>query len=236
MGANPLAEWRHNSHHPEYKWGKMDAYNVYQDCMHSNILTQLNETIKARKTNDATVNVHIIWAGNFNQHHPLWDEDRNHYLFMTVNLDEAQKLIDLTCEYELNQILPKGKPMLQSMSSGNWTRPDNIFVSDLLTQHLIRCNTLLNLQPVNSDHIPIITGLDFTHIDTEKEERQSYKKVNWEEFGKLLKNKLAAISPPEKIHSIMQANKLIDHIYRAIEEMQEDIVPKLTIKNNQKLS
>jgi len=34
-------------------------------------------------------NEHMIWLGDFNRHHPEWDEERNSHLFTRENLDEA---------------------------------------------------------------------------------------------------------------------------------------------------
>ncbi|KAJ8589707.1 hypothetical protein M405DRAFT_700139, partial [Rhizopogon salebrosus TDB-379] len=69
----------------------------------------------------------MIWLGDFNRHHPLWDEDRNTQLFTNQYLDAAQPLLDLIADYGMIMTLPKGLPTLQSTSSKNWTRPDNVF-------------------------------------------------------------------------------------------------------------
>ncbi|KIK13673.1 hypothetical protein PISMIDRAFT_17820 [Pisolithus microcarpus 441] len=70
---------------------------------------------------------HMVWLGDFNRHHPLWDEERNRHLFTEAALEAAQKVLDLVADYGLVQALPKDVPTLQSSSSGNWTRPDNVF-------------------------------------------------------------------------------------------------------------
>jgi len=43
----------------------------------------------------------IVWLGNFNRHHPLWDEGRNAHLFTRSNLEKAQEIIDLAANYDL---------------------------------------------------------------------------------------------------------------------------------------
>jgi len=50
---------------------------------------------------------HIIWLGDFNRHHPMWDEDHNAHLFMRTNLDGAQHLINVVIELNLKMALPK---------------------------------------------------------------------------------------------------------------------------------
>ena len=36
----------------------------------------------------------MIWLGDFNRQHPMWDEDRNSHLFMQALLNKAQVIID----------------------------------------------------------------------------------------------------------------------------------------------
>lgn len=40
-------------------------------------------------------NEQFIWLGDFNRHHPIWDEERNAHLFTRGALDAAQPLLDL---------------------------------------------------------------------------------------------------------------------------------------------
>ena len=70
---------------------------------------------------DPDTTIEQIWAGDFNRHHPLWDDPTNQHLFTTHNLTEAQKLIDLTEKHNLEQVLPPGIPTLQALVTGNWT-------------------------------------------------------------------------------------------------------------------
>ena len=74
----------------------------------------------------------MIWLGDFNRHHPLWDEERNVHLFTTANLDAAQPLLNLLATYGMKMALPKGIPTLEAMNTKNYTRPDNVFCSSAL--------------------------------------------------------------------------------------------------------
>ena len=56
------------------------------------------------------------------------DNEQNTDLFMRSNLNEAQILINATIDYNLQMMLPKGLPTLITMSAGNYTRTDNIFM------------------------------------------------------------------------------------------------------------
>jgi len=44
---------------------------------------------------------HLIWLGDFNTHHLMWDEDRNSQLFMQANLDKVQIIIDAMANFDL---------------------------------------------------------------------------------------------------------------------------------------
>ncbi|KAG1718212.1 hypothetical protein EDB19DRAFT_1921109 [Suillus lakei] len=57
---------------------------------------------------------HILWMGDFNRHHPLWEDIRNWHLF---NYAAANPLIDMIAEHGMIQLLPQGLPTLQSSST-----------------------------------------------------------------------------------------------------------------------
>jgi len=64
---------------------------------------------------------HVIWLGDFNSHHPMWDENRNAHIFTRSNLDQAQAIIDVMARYNLQMILPKNTPTLCAMATRNYT-------------------------------------------------------------------------------------------------------------------
>jgi len=55
--------------------------------------------------------------GDFNTHHPMWDENRNLHLFTRTNLNKAQVVIDAMANYDLQMLLPKDIPTLCTMAS-----------------------------------------------------------------------------------------------------------------------
>ena len=73
----------------------------------------------------------MIWVGNFNRHHPLWDNDNDIHLFTQQAITQATKLIELLATYDLNMALPKGIPTLQHMVTKKYSRPDNIFITEV---------------------------------------------------------------------------------------------------------
>jgi len=36
---------------------------------------------------------HVVWLGDFNAHHPLWDKDWNSHLFTQVNLSTIKEVM-----------------------------------------------------------------------------------------------------------------------------------------------
>src|SRR6202050_1371785 len=71
-----------------------------------------------------------IWLGDFNRHSPMWDKARNSQLFTRNTLQEAQHVIDLAATWNMHMALCPGLNTLESTSSKNYTRPDNVWVSD----------------------------------------------------------------------------------------------------------
>jgi len=113
--------------------------------------------------------LHLVWLGDFNLNHLMWHEAWNTHLFMKVNLDKSQLLLDVLAEFDLQMNLPRDTPMLWALMSGNFTRPDNFFIASSLTRSRpIRCCTLPEEHPARTDHMPIITDLDIRpeiHVD-----------------------------------------------------------------------
>ena len=79
----------------DYEEGHIDVYNVYNDCKIIQTIPKVTECMDIRRRlTHMNHPHHIILAGDFNQHHPLWDEDKNHHLFMNQNLNKAQEILD----------------------------------------------------------------------------------------------------------------------------------------------
>lgn len=169
----------------ETDMGTLDIYNIYLDCKHSLVLIPLTRAIATQKrVVSQGASEHMILAGDFNHHHPLWDKDCNRHLFMTLNL----QIIELQVQLNLVQALPKGIPTLVVSYSGNYTRTDNIFVSETLIIHIVTCAVLPEQQHIKSDHIPILTTFGTKTQKTEPHSRHNYKKVDWDELRKTLKS------------------------------------------------
>ena len=56
-----------------------------------------------------------MWNGDFNRHHPLWDNDEDEQLFMDDTIVEADFLISRLAEWKMEMVLPKGILTLKHM-------------------------------------------------------------------------------------------------------------------------
>ena len=145
--------------------------NIYNDTEQQWALHQKIQTIWNREcTSGASAwSEQIIWLGNFNLHHPIWDKERDAHLFMRGNLKKLQVPIDKVAEFDMQIALPKNTPTLQVLSMGNYTRPDNVFISNPLINYIMRCWTSPGEQLERTDHIPIVIELEITtdtHMET----------------------------------------------------------------------
>lgn len=99
----------------------------------------------------------MAWLGDFNRHHNLWEIKANDYLYESEAL--IKPLLDLLLKHDMRLVLPKGIPTYQTVA-GNWTRPDNVWMTKSAVNPLMRCNTVNSICPPRADHMPIVTVLD----------------------------------------------------------------------------
>jgi hypothetical protein len=60
-------------------WGKATIYNIYNDCDKNNMIHQLESFVQSQlpltdQRNNSNESVKVtLWLGDFNRHHPHWD-------------------------------------------------------------------------------------------------------------------------------------------------------------------
>ncbi|THU88204.1 hypothetical protein K435DRAFT_621014, partial [Dendrothele bispora CBS 962.96] len=86
--------------------------------------------------------------------------------------------------------LEPGVPMLQALSTGNYTRVDNIFCSSNLVDHVVRCETVPERRQPKTDHMPIITWVALEAKRVVKEDRPNWRKAEWKELREELEKEL----------------------------------------------
>jgi endonuclease/exonuclease/phosphatase family metal-dependent hydrolase len=121
-----------------------------------------NTSWTRNEIHDPELQLNDIWLGDFNRHSPMWDEPRNSQLFTPQALREAQRLIDLAITWNMHMALRAGVNTLESTRSKNYTRPDNVWVSDGLRTRITECKVLPTERPICTDHLPIATVIDIT--------------------------------------------------------------------------
>ena len=170
---------------------KLTIFNIYNDCTHSRNETVLGNYIR-RNANWITRNEnhHMIWAGDFNRHHPLWDRDEDTHLFTRQATRDAEGLLEVLADYEMQMLLPKGVPTLQHMRSKRYSRPDNVFSTPLLQDAIIKCEVDPTIRPTATDHFPVVTHIQLPQERINAPLSYNFRETDWEEFKKKLEPKL----------------------------------------------
>lgn len=178
-------------------------FNVYNPQENDSVLKTLaNATRRLQRDDDlygGEDTDQIIWLGDFNRHHPLWDDERNTHLFTEEYLDRAQALIDLLSSFDLHMLLPEGIPTLEASNTKNLTRPDNVFASERLAECLVTCKVAPELRPPRTDHFPIVTTLQLDVPHAPRRKRRNFRRVVWSEFRTALAMRLEELKDPREI-------------------------------------
>ena len=96
--------------------------NVYNSCTHSRTETVLHRFLQENASSIWRGNDHhMLWCGDFNRHHPMWDRDEDVHLFTADALCKASPLIKLLADYNMEMILEKGVPTLQHLRSKRYS-------------------------------------------------------------------------------------------------------------------
>jgi hypothetical protein len=168
---------------------------------------------------------YTLLLGDFNRHHPIWDDPTNAHLFTHANLEKAQKLIDLTADFNLTMTLPPKIPTLQALSSGRYMRVDNVFISDDIAHLVTKCTTNPKLRPIKTDHLPIITALECTVPQTVEAKIFNIKKADWEQVRATLKEQLPEWEDPAMPTTIEELEEMRMRVTNAITTAMENGIP-----------
>ncbi|KEP45734.1 putative reverse transcriptase from transposon X-element protein [Rhizoctonia solani 123E] len=196
--------------------------NVYNPCDANTSLPHISTLLRAHRG-------HAIVLGDFNRHHPDWDEARNAHLFTSAALNLAQPLLDLINDNTLSMALPRDIPTLQSTSTKNYTRPDNVFLSTALTESLISCNSAPASRPPCTDHFPIATTLDISPTEAPRITKRNFKKTDWTEFRRVLKEGLGNLPGLRRIGSQEEIDSRVGNMMEAIYEAVRASTPDLRL-------
>ncbi|SJL06791.1 uncharacterized protein ARMOST_10133 [Armillaria ostoyae] len=202
--------------------------NIYSDG-DSTETWELVDTVLTRFTaqrrDERGLPYRFICGGDWNAHHPLWDEPRNSHLFTDAALRRAGRLLQLVGRHHLKMPLPAFIPTLRAFSTGNYTRVDNIFCSDELLPAFIRCTVDHAAQPPRTDHFPIISTIDISPPRSDFEPRRNFRKVEWQKFYDTLKERLNTLPPPSEIEDNEQMYRMLGDLNNIVQEVIDKYVP-----------
>jgi ribonuclease HI/exonuclease III len=194
------------------RYGKLTIFNVYNDCTNANTENVLSTFLRDHANELLTHRSNMIWAGDFNRHHPLWDRDEDEHLFTSQATASANKLIALLADYSMTMALPKGIPTLEHMRSKNHSRPDNVFCTSDLQDQITRCDIDPNSRPPRTDHYPIVTHLALEQSRSPLTPNLNFRDVDWEVFHSTLKNALNDIPKPVPISTEDQLSRAAEDL------------------------
>lgn len=90
--------------------GYLSILNIYNEITNNNTISALDSFLDCNmqlvRPSGAD---HVLWLGNFNRHHLLWEEEMNHHLYESE--DYISPLIDLLYKHDMVLALPKGIPI-----------------------------------------------------------------------------------------------------------------------------
>ena len=177
---------------------KFLVINIYNDCNHNDSIVAVSLQLSLLFPNDIIPdNTHVIMAGDFNHHHKWWEDPHNSHL--TSRKTAIKPLLDLIYRFDFWMMLPPSIPTLQAHSTGNWTRPDNVWCSSHSSELLINCNTNPDLQGPNTDHLPILITLDIPLGHNPLCPSRNFHAIDWDKFVKHLTNLLDNYPTPKHL-------------------------------------
>ena len=174
---------------------QISIFNIYNDCKNDNTLTTLDNYLKNNKQKLLNgKSDHVIWAGDFNRHHPLWDDETETRLFTDKAIEDANRLIELIEEWDMELVLPKEEgPTLRHRCHKTYSRPDQVMCTSNTTSMIDNCCVHPEDKPVNTDHFPIKFTINLGEELIHATEKMSYnfRATDWEKYNETLKTHLS---------------------------------------------
>lgn len=199
-------------------FGRVAIFNIYNPCDSDKVKVALNGYLQRHSPGLYRGNTnHMIWAGDFNRHHPLWGRDEDIHLFTRPTLNAADKLIELIGKYRMVMTLPKGLTTLQHMATKRFSRPDNVFCMANLLDLFTKCNVDYDSQPASTDHYPIKYIIELEKNKLPEQPTRNFQTTNWEDFNKNLKIRLQDIAAPCHLESTQELSEAVKALTEALQ-------------------
>lgn len=203
--------------------GPITVINVYNDCTHNAAIEEVTAYLTRTYPDDHIPdNEHIVMAGDFNRHHSWWEEERNEHL--TSSEAMIQPLLDVIYKFDFKMALPPNIPTLQALSTGNWTRPDNVWSTNHTIDLFVQCNTNPGLRGPNTDHLPILSTIDFPVTHNVPKPTRNFRATDWKEFTDHIVS-LLPDDEPKRLTSTTEFKEALNVVNAAIKSTIETKVP-----------
>lgn len=211
-------------------FGQLTIFNIYNDCTHDKSMITLQEYLTENEDEIYGDDKHVMWAGDFNRHHRMWDHDDDERLFTPQATDMAASLILMLSEWGMSMALPKGIRTLRHMRSKEESRPDNVFCTDALMDRLLGCDVRTSEQPPKTDHYPIATVFDIKKTINHPKPQPNFREVDWSEFRDDVEWKLAAMGmdAEKTITNEGEFNERVDMLTKVLQDAIAEHVPTST--------
>lgn len=155
----------------------------------------------------------VLWLGDFNHHHPMWEDDSDEHLFEPE--EYIVPLVDLLYKNDMLLTLPKGIPTLQT-PAGNWTRQDNVRHNNTTDNPIVFWNTVPAIHPPLVDHMPIITILNLPLPRSSAVKSLDFRNADWPLINANLSQQFKARSPEMHIKSKEEFYKKVNNVVRIL--------------------
>ena len=215
-------------------------FNVYNDGdsnVSLNALTAANRATASppsRSRMPHAERTHTIWLGDFNRHHPIWDNPNDMHLFTDEAMMAAQKLIEAIADTGLELALPAGLPTHIHNVTKCWMRLDHMFISDHSLDTVISYNTRPEYRGIKTDHLPIVTELNLETAATKDVLMYNFREVDWEDFRKSLSMRLSKLPHATTITSQGQLDEACKDLTAVIQRTIHGKVPIVEICSKSK--
>ena len=159
---------------------------------------------------------HTLWVGDFNRHHPYWDDPNDTRLFTNDALRAAEYLIEAITSLGLELALPSGILTHLHNVTKKWTRLDQVFISEHSTDLVEACDTESRFRSTKMDHLPMVTKLNLEFPTAQPTVFCNFHEVDWGEFCKTLAKHLTNIEGLQQIRDQDQLNVSCETLTKAI--------------------
>ena len=219
------------------RWGEIDIYNAYIDCIHDQGLEELAKTTRTHENRggrEPGQQAHTLWLGDFNRHHPHWDNPADIRLFTREALASAEKLISEVANAGLEIALPPQRPTHRHNVTKKWSRLDQVFLSEHSMDALVACDTLRHTPGICTDHLPILTVLDLIIKHAPTKIVTNFRDVDWEKFRTGLRGELTKLGLPQPIRNQTCLDEECAKLTKALQDTIDSEVPSSEISPKSK--